>query len=633
MNNCADIQAELSAYLDSELNASERAALDSHLASCPACQATLSDLRHASAALATLPKVKAPAGLAAEIQSAIRAQSRGDIGTFSPERKPYRWRWMPIVFSSLAALILLAVLAFVVVPAISRPVDREVALKSVPPIDAKSAAANTLPVPETAPLSATPARRPEPRPALNEDLATDSRRLLGAKEKQAAPARADAAHEDALVPKDFDAKIAPKISASPSAATNRLRDETTKLRAANAPSSDAPVAASAPRRELQPSEQQTLKADAPSDPAAAVLEKAAPAAPAPMPFAPARERVAGDAVALTAQPLKFKEAVDARSAGEPLDRLKTLTDKAAAGEREVDRETADGAMSKRRASAASEQKPIAAAPRAPAPGRAETGAIAETTSVANFPRGQTQDVVAVTGRAANATAAMATKAEAASASRYGSGPGGGNGAALGGEKEARLGTLKRSERAGRIDRVDVSENADSVVIQTADANTTVALIRLLAQACGGRVADVSSTATKQTPQSATPLAGSMRNGARPEPAPDAGQRVNKDAVATEETAVSQTRGVAQSADEFEIVVPAARRTELLAQLRALPTQPSVAAGARKKTAEAAPSEPPAVAAKPAAKAPAKPADVAASVADQPAPEAHIRIQIKRSTDR
>jgi anti-sigma factor RsiW len=51
MKNCNDILTRLSAYHDGELPADQLQEITAHLAVCPACQQTLSDLQHTSAQL------------------------------------------------------------------------------------------------------------------------------------------------------------------------------------------------------------------------------------------------------------------------------------------------------------------------------------------------------------------------------------------------------------------------------------------------------------------------------------------------------------------------------------------------------------------------------------------------------
>jgi len=61
--NCPDIQEELSAYLDNELDATARAQVETHLSGCEHCQKKLEDLSVVVQAARNLPKVRMPGDL------------------------------------------------------------------------------------------------------------------------------------------------------------------------------------------------------------------------------------------------------------------------------------------------------------------------------------------------------------------------------------------------------------------------------------------------------------------------------------------------------------------------------------------------------------------------------------------
>jgi len=92
-------QDRLSAYLDHDLGAAERAALDAHLAACPHCAADLEDLRDAVDLLRRLPDPEPPAFLATRVMARIAA---------GETRVPSWRRWLeplgtPLVGATLAA--------------------------------------------------------------------------------------------------------------------------------------------------------------------------------------------------------------------------------------------------------------------------------------------------------------------------------------------------------------------------------------------------------------------------------------------------------------------------------------------------------------------------------------------------
>lgn len=125
MGTCESIQTELSAYLDGELPQQEQAACDEHLRGCEQCRATLDSLRVASAAVSSLPRLKAPQTLAARVRQKVLTQPLPQAlsaldptlarASVSVERHPF---WRPIVFG-VAALVVLCAMAFVMLPALS----------------------------------------------------------------------------------------------------------------------------------------------------------------------------------------------------------------------------------------------------------------------------------------------------------------------------------------------------------------------------------------------------------------------------------------------------------------------------------------------------------------------------------
>jgi anti-sigma factor RsiW len=142
MAECIDIQAELSAYLDGELTAQERSSLDAHLSTCPECRAMLEELRGVASVMSDLPRVSAPASLMTKVrrdiasEPTLREQTKTAVAFSTIDRGNARPRvhWAPFAFG-MAALVLLCLLAFLILPAISHD---KVALETTP---ARSAAA------------------------------------------------------------------------------------------------------------------------------------------------------------------------------------------------------------------------------------------------------------------------------------------------------------------------------------------------------------------------------------------------------------------------------------------------------------------------------------------------------------
>ena len=101
--------SRLSEYLDNDLTASERTAADAHLRTCPACRATLDELRAVTARAQALAD-RAPVN---DLWPAIAAAIGSDISPLSPRREPRpgRRRFSFSVPQLAAAAILLVTLS------------------------------------------------------------------------------------------------------------------------------------------------------------------------------------------------------------------------------------------------------------------------------------------------------------------------------------------------------------------------------------------------------------------------------------------------------------------------------------------------------------------------------------------
>jgi hypothetical protein len=73
---------QLSAYIDGELSADERAELERHIPGCPECQEALGELRRVHDLLAALPMPKAPRSFALPLDTRLPAQ----LAQSSPQR-------------------------------------------------------------------------------------------------------------------------------------------------------------------------------------------------------------------------------------------------------------------------------------------------------------------------------------------------------------------------------------------------------------------------------------------------------------------------------------------------------------------------------------------------------------------
>jgi len=109
MLTCDDIEIELSAYRDGALTPSERASVESHLATCAACKTALSQIEKVRSSLSALPKLKAPARLKPVIRDQIvKAQQPRPVARLTPVTRN-RWVW-PM---GIAAAVLVSMLGYV----------------------------------------------------------------------------------------------------------------------------------------------------------------------------------------------------------------------------------------------------------------------------------------------------------------------------------------------------------------------------------------------------------------------------------------------------------------------------------------------------------------------------------------
>lgn len=93
---CAEYEADLSAFLDGEIEAPREALLRAHLESCAACARSAHTLRDADEALRALPSREVPTDLRARLQARIEAESaassdvRATPRVAAPARRPRR---------------------------------------------------------------------------------------------------------------------------------------------------------------------------------------------------------------------------------------------------------------------------------------------------------------------------------------------------------------------------------------------------------------------------------------------------------------------------------------------------------------------------------------------------------------
>jgi len=228
---CDEIEMELSAFLDGELTASEKAAVEQHLASCPACTQALNALRAVAVAVADVPHAKAPAALMQKVRKdiadepALRERVKADMlllsqpAPLASRRKSY---WASMVFG-MAALVLLFLLAFVILPAVTKQNESlETAAVSEPRVGA-----------DTSVSSGTRELNPAADESVAEHLAQNDG--LESKLQKSADARTGGVE---LKDNDLGLAEAPVAKAKPA-----LRQEQTRLKAVAENVAPAPTAA------------------------------------------------------------------------------------------------------------------------------------------------------------------------------------------------------------------------------------------------------------------------------------------------------------------------------------------------------------------------------------------------------
>jgi anti-sigma factor RsiW len=102
------VREQLSDYVEGELDAAARAAVDRHVATCAACRTELEGFRATLGQLGNL-RAKAPGSFLADIQNQIRTRSRGRF--FNRRhllfgRIPFEWVSLAMIVAMLAYYII-----------------------------------------------------------------------------------------------------------------------------------------------------------------------------------------------------------------------------------------------------------------------------------------------------------------------------------------------------------------------------------------------------------------------------------------------------------------------------------------------------------------------------------------------
>src|SRR3989338_1340503 len=86
---CADIEKLLSAYIENDIPAHERALIEEHLKSCPQCSKSLADLRKAIKRVKSVEEIEPPAWLTQKIMAKVKEEA-------APKKGILRWLFYPL---------------------------------------------------------------------------------------------------------------------------------------------------------------------------------------------------------------------------------------------------------------------------------------------------------------------------------------------------------------------------------------------------------------------------------------------------------------------------------------------------------------------------------------------------------
>jgi anti-sigma factor RsiW len=109
---CQDATPQLSAFVDGELAADERAAVSAHLEQCASCRAVVADLARVRAAARALGPIAPPDHIWLEIAGQIRLADQPTPADVTPQttRRSTSWQWLALA----AALVLTTLITYAV---------------------------------------------------------------------------------------------------------------------------------------------------------------------------------------------------------------------------------------------------------------------------------------------------------------------------------------------------------------------------------------------------------------------------------------------------------------------------------------------------------------------------------------
>jgi anti-sigma factor RsiW len=111
MRQCHDIQPQLSAFVDRELDAAARARIEAHVQACDECRALAADLTRLRDAARTLGPVRPPDHVWLEVAGQIRLREPRVVApAATPRPRPVLWQWAGLA----AALVVVTLGAYYV---------------------------------------------------------------------------------------------------------------------------------------------------------------------------------------------------------------------------------------------------------------------------------------------------------------------------------------------------------------------------------------------------------------------------------------------------------------------------------------------------------------------------------------
>jgi hypothetical protein len=147
MKKCAEIQVDLSAYIDNELTTARRTVVEEHIEACDGCRRRVAELKQVTAGVVALSQLQPPPGFL----SAVRRKIAGDLESVPRGWPDYLFRplWLKIPLGSLAAIAIVAIVIHLGSPT-HAPVSESEQTKEAP-VEEPAAAAGVASTDKLAP--------------------------------------------------------------------------------------------------------------------------------------------------------------------------------------------------------------------------------------------------------------------------------------------------------------------------------------------------------------------------------------------------------------------------------------------------------------------------------------------------